>query len=74
MEVLGNADEISKWEITIRDVGDVLSALKNDPKLVNADIQSAIGDLQDVLKRHPQKAAALAKQLTSTLKKADVGL
>jgi hypothetical protein len=55
-------------------VGDVLSALKNDPKLVNADIQSAIGDLQDVLKRHPQKAAALAKQLTSTLKKADVGL
>jgi|GEM_PF-6642712 len=74
MEVLGNADEISKWEITIRDVGDVLSALKSDPKLVNADIQSAIGALQDVLKRHPQKAAALAKQLTSTLKTADVGL
>ena len=74
MGVLGKAEEISKWEITIQDLDDVLSALKNDPKLVKAEIQSAISALQDVLKRHTQKAAALANQLTSTLKKADVGL
>jgi hypothetical protein len=63
-----------EWEITIDDLGDVLSALKSDSKLANANIQSAIGTLQDVLKRHSQKGTALAKQLTSTLKKADVGL
>jgi len=74
MKVFDRVEEITDWEITTQDVHDVLIALRDEPKLANASIQSALGTLQDVLKRHPQKAAALAKQLTSTLKKADVGL
>ncbi len=68
------AKEVSGWKITLQDVSEILQAMKKNPKLASPEIQSAITLSEKALKRSPEKAEALAKQLTETLKKAEVSI
>lgn len=66
------AKEVSGWKITLQDVSEVLQEMKKKPNLASPKIQSAIDLAQEALKRSPEKASALVKQLTETLQKAEV--
>lgn len=66
------AKEVSGWKITLQDVSEVLQEMKKKTNLASPKIQSAIDLAQEALKRSPEKAAALVKQLTETLQKAEV--
>lgn len=66
------AKEISSWKITLQDVNEILQAMKKSPKLSSPEIQSAIDRSLEGLKKCPEKADALLKQLTEILQKAEV--
>lgn len=68
------AKEVSGWKITLQDVSEVLQEMKKKPNLASPKIQSSIDLAQEALKRSPEKAAALVKQLTETLQKAEVAM
>ncbi len=66
--------EVSGWEIPLQDVTEILQRMKKHPKLSSPEIQSAIDLAQVALKNSPQKAAALLKQVTETVKKNEADL
>ncbi|WP_395752524.1 hypothetical protein [Prosthecobacter sp.] len=64
--------EVSGWKVSLEDVREVLEKMQKDPRLASPKIQAAIGLAQEALKKAPEKAEALLRQLTETLQKAEV--